>query len=174
MGKFVRRHGAGLATATAITLLLVAGVVASTWQAVRARRAEKQASTVANFLEDMLNSVRPEEAKGRDTLLLREIMDKAAARVDDELRDHPEIQARLNFVIGKAYSSLFQSAKAEPRLRAALAIQTKLLGMENLAVAEIAACPFWGATFSEKTIRSGGVRTRGFGHPPESAGEPAR
>ncbi len=42
------------------------GMVVSTWQAVRATRAEKQASTVADFLEDMLNSVRPEEAKGRD------------------------------------------------------------------------------------------------------------
>ena len=38
--KFVRRHKVELATAVALVLLLVAGVVASTWQAVRATRAE--------------------------------------------------------------------------------------------------------------------------------------
>jgi eukaryotic-like serine/threonine-protein kinase len=40
-GKFVRRHKVGLATATGLVLLLVAGVVVSTWQAVRATRAER-------------------------------------------------------------------------------------------------------------------------------------
>jgi len=40
-GKFIRRHQAGLATATAMVLLLVAGVVVSAWQAVRATRAEQ-------------------------------------------------------------------------------------------------------------------------------------
>jgi eukaryotic-like serine/threonine-protein kinase len=43
-GKFVRRHKAGLATATAVVLLLLAGAVVSTWQAVRARRAERIAA----------------------------------------------------------------------------------------------------------------------------------
>jgi eukaryotic-like serine/threonine-protein kinase len=40
-GKFVRRHRASLATVTALVLLLVAGAVVSSWQAVRAWRAER-------------------------------------------------------------------------------------------------------------------------------------
>jgi hypothetical protein len=43
-GKFIRRHKTGLATATALVLLLAAGAIVSTWQAVRARRAERIAS----------------------------------------------------------------------------------------------------------------------------------
>ncbi len=39
-GKFARRHKVGLAMATAFVLLLAAGAVVSTWQAVRATRAE--------------------------------------------------------------------------------------------------------------------------------------
>jgi tetratricopeptide (TPR) repeat protein len=38
--KFVRKHRAGLATATALAVLLLAGAGVSTWQAVRATRAE--------------------------------------------------------------------------------------------------------------------------------------
>ncbi len=41
--KFVRKHRAALTTAAAIALLLVAGVAVSTWQAVRATRAERAA-----------------------------------------------------------------------------------------------------------------------------------
>ena len=40
--KFVRRHRVGLAMTSALALLLVAGVVVSTWQAVRATRAERE------------------------------------------------------------------------------------------------------------------------------------
>ena len=41
--KFARKHRAGLATAAVIGLLLLAGVAVSTWQAVRATRAEARA-----------------------------------------------------------------------------------------------------------------------------------
>jgi WD40 repeat protein len=40
--KFVRRHKAGLAVVSAFMLLLAAGVLASTWQAIRATRAERE------------------------------------------------------------------------------------------------------------------------------------
>ena len=40
--KFIRRHKAGLAMAGALVLLLAGGVVVSTWQAVRATRAESK------------------------------------------------------------------------------------------------------------------------------------
>ncbi len=42
--KFVRKHRTVLATAATIVLLLVAGVAVSTWQAVRATRAERHAT----------------------------------------------------------------------------------------------------------------------------------
>ena len=42
--KFVRRHRPSLAVAAVMLVLLLAGVMASSWQAVRAMRAEKQAT----------------------------------------------------------------------------------------------------------------------------------
>ena len=76
----------------------------------------------------MLNSVRPEEAKGKDTKLLREMLDRVAARVDKELKDQLEVQASLRVTIGRTYYELGQYAKAEVMYRKALTIEKKLLG----------------------------------------------
>ncbi len=50
-GKFARRHKVGLVMATAIVLLLVAGAVVSTWQAVRATRAEREQSRLRELAQ---------------------------------------------------------------------------------------------------------------------------
>ncbi len=50
-GKFVRRHRAGLAMATTFILVLTVGAVASTWQAVRATRAERLQSQLRRRAE---------------------------------------------------------------------------------------------------------------------------
>jgi tetratricopeptide (TPR) repeat protein len=131
LGKFMRRHRFGLATATALVLLLVVGVVASTWQAVRATRAEKQTYTVATFLQDTLTSVTPEEAKGRDTKLLLEIVDKAAARVDKEIKGQPGIEAWLRDILGNVYHKLGLYPQAEPLPREALRLRERTLGKEH-------------------------------------------
>ena len=46
--KFMRKHRTGALTATAFATLLLTGLVVSTWQMVRATRAETDASTAAN------------------------------------------------------------------------------------------------------------------------------
>jgi serine/threonine protein kinase/parvulin-like peptidyl-prolyl isomerase/Tfp pilus assembly protein PilF len=129
--KLVRRHRYGFATAAAIVLLLVSGVVVSTWQAVRARRAAQEAATVATFLADMLKSVRPEETKGKDTVLLREMMEKAAGRLEVELKDQPQVRARLCMTIGQTYLELGEYAKGEAMLRRARETYRKLFGTER-------------------------------------------
>jgi tetratricopeptide (TPR) repeat protein len=129
--KYVRRHRYGFATASAILLLLVAGVVLSTWQMVRAKRAEKQAETVATFLQDMLVSVTPEQAKGRDTKLVLELLDKAAARVDKELKDQPLIAAWLQSKLGVVYLKLGHYTNAEQLLRTAVETRERTLGKEH-------------------------------------------
>jgi tetratricopeptide (TPR) repeat protein/tRNA A-37 threonylcarbamoyl transferase component Bud32 len=84
-GKFIRRHKAGLVTAIALLLLLATGTVVSTWEAVRATRAESlgekrlqaeiearraavdeaaKATAISDLLESALQSANPELAKG--------------------------------------------------------------------------------------------------------------
>jgi eukaryotic-like serine/threonine-protein kinase len=131
MGKFVRRHRAGMATAGALVVLLFAGASVSTWQAVRASRAEQESRAVAGFLEDMLKSVSPEQAQGRDTAILREIVNKAAAWMEVELKNQPIIKARLQSVLGQVYLDLGEYGTAEPLLSKALATRERLLGKDH-------------------------------------------
>jgi tetratricopeptide (TPR) repeat protein len=168
--KFVRRHQAALTIASALVMLLAAGVVVSTLEAHRAKRAEqaekvlrqqaeksraneaslrlqaeadeKRAKTeatrsreVADFLQDMLKGVGPSVALGRDTTLLREILDKTAGRVGRELKDQPDVEAELRDTLGEIYRELSHYEEAETMHRQALAIRRKLWGDEHPAVA---------------------------------------
>jgi serine/threonine protein kinase/tetratricopeptide (TPR) repeat protein len=142
LGKFVRRHRVGLAMTSALALLLIAGVVVSTWLAVRATKAEKASLTeatksrqVAKFLTDMLDGIGPSVALGRDTTMLREILDKTAERVGKELKDQPQVEAELLNTVGNVYSELGDFSKAESMLRQALDMRRKLFGKENPDVA---------------------------------------
>jgi serine/threonine protein kinase/tetratricopeptide (TPR) repeat protein len=154
--KTVRRHKFGFGAAAALIMVLAAGVIVSTSEAIRATRAvreqvrlrqqaeadEKKAQTeaarsaqTAQFLKDMLNGVGPSVALGRDTTMLREILDKTAERLDNDLRDQPEVEAELRSTIGSVYSELGAYQKAEAMHRQALAMNRKLFGDESLQVA---------------------------------------
>jgi eukaryotic-like serine/threonine-protein kinase len=155
--KTVRRHKFGFAVTGAIILLMAVGIFASTWQAVRATRAEgeqnrlrkraeaneKKAENeaaksrqVATFLEDMLASVEPAVALGRDATMLREILDRAADRVGKDLKQQPEAQAQLQATIANTYLELGDFAKAEVLAGEALRIRRELFGETNELVAD--------------------------------------
>ena len=142
--KFIRRHKAGLATTAALVLLLMGGLVVSTWQAVRARKAEIKAETEANkskqvarFLSDMLEGVGPSVALGRDTKLLREILDKTAARAGTDLTNQPEVEAELRTTMGTVYRELGASDRAEQMYQIALRLWTAVRGTGSLEEAEL-------------------------------------
>lgn len=98
-----RALSASLGTAA---FLLVAGVLVSTWQAVRAKAEAAKCQQVALFLQDMLKGVGPSVALGRDTKMLREILDQTAERVGRELKNQPEVRADLQAIIGNVYRDL--------------------------------------------------------------------
>jgi serine/threonine protein kinase/tetratricopeptide (TPR) repeat protein len=130
--KMVRRNRLAVAVAAAIVLTLVLGAAASTWQAVRATRAEKTAKTeasksaqVAQFLRRMLKGVGPSAAKGRDTRMLREILDQTAAGIGKDLKDQPEVEAEMRGTMGGVYLALAAYDKAEAMHTAALALRRK-------------------------------------------------
>src|ERR1017187_3272740 len=136
VGKFIRRHRVALATAAALVVLVAVGVVGSVWQAVRATKAERQARTVATFLKNMLNGVRPSRALGRDTKMLQEILDKTAGSLGKDLGNQPEVEAELRSTIGGVYQDLGEYQKAETMHRAALALRKGVFGYEHPGVAE--------------------------------------
>ncbi|MCP4245503.1 MAG: serine/threonine protein kinase [bacterium] len=104
-------------------------------QAVVAKEAEStqraMAEQMTTFLQDMLASVDPQTARGRDVSLLREVLDQAADRAATELADQPLVDASIRATIGSTYRSLGLYTEAEPHLTAALEIHRRLLGNDD-------------------------------------------
>ncbi len=140
--KAVQRNKAAFGTVVAIAAVLILGAVASMSEAIRATRAEHAAQTeaakskqVAQFLKDMLNGVSPGVARGRDTRLLREILDQTAQRLDTELKGQPAVEADLQETMGDAYWAIGDYTNCLAMNRNALALREKLYGKEHPDVA---------------------------------------
>jgi TPR repeat protein/tRNA A-37 threonylcarbamoyl transferase component Bud32 len=148
--KFVRRNKLAFAAGCAVIAALVLGLGLATWQFIKERQARELAvaaqnqskedatksQQVAQFLKDMLQGVGPSVALGRDTELLREIVDQANERVGKDLTNQPVVQAELLFTIGNLYDELADYAKAEMALRESLRLRKSIFGPTNVMVAD--------------------------------------
>ncbi|PYK96137.1 MAG: serine/threonine protein kinase [Verrucomicrobia bacterium] len=152
--KLVRRNRVLVSASASVVAVLLVGVVVSTWQAFRATRAEREqihlrqqtqteavrSQQVAKFLEEMLRGVGPSVARGRDTKMLQEILDRTAERVATDLKDQPLVAAQMQQTIGDVYGRLAEFAKGEPLHRQALELWRKSLGNECPEVAKSLLC----------------------------------
>ncbi len=91
--KMVTRHRAAFAASVAVVVVLVVSSVVSTSLFFKAKRESERARVealksdqVATFMAGMLEGVGPAVALGRDTTMLREILDQTAARIGTDLR----------------------------------------------------------------------------------------
>ena len=97
--KFVKRHWIGVASVSVIALVLIAGIITTTWQARAARGAQARSETIGAFLQSMLGSAAP-EAKGAD-VKVKDILADASVRARTELADDPEAMAQVLMTLGK-------------------------------------------------------------------------
>jgi serine/threonine-protein kinase len=97
----------------------------------KAQAAAGKAEQTAGFLRQMLESVEPSIANGRNTELLKEILDNASERVGKELKDQPEAEAEMCGIIGKVYNELGLYDRAEPMLSRANDLQKGIAGVEG-------------------------------------------
>jgi eukaryotic-like serine/threonine-protein kinase len=155
--KFVRRNKAGVLAGSAIIAALLAGLVLAFLGFIQARRqaeiaraeavrADREANNartqavrsdqVAQFLKDMLAAAGPSMARGRDATLLREIVDKTAARIATDLKDQPEVEIELRLALAKVYFDLQEFKKMEAAARETLRLARVHLGEQNLAAAD--------------------------------------
>lgn len=137
--KFVRRHRAGVAAAVVVCLSLFSGLGAALWQARRAQQERDVALQVSSFLEELFQAPDPYADSGErlDTLRVRALVDRGAARLRDELASQPAVQARMLAVLGGVYSNLALHDEAEAHLTESLRIRTHLHGTDHVDVAEV-------------------------------------
>ncbi|MEM6568918.1 MAG: serine/threonine-protein kinase [Planctomycetota bacterium] len=116
--KLVRRHRGGVAAAVALFVLFVAGsagtaigLVRASDEAERAGLEAQRYARVSELLEGMLDGVRPAVALGRDTELLRDIVDRTRERVDEQSveatsRVDREVEWTLRRFLANAYEGI--------------------------------------------------------------------
>ena len=99
-----------------------------------ARAARKEAAkfaAVTQFVQDMLSSVDPSRALGRE-ITVREVLDRAAERIHlGSLGNQPEIEAAVRMTVGRTYKALGLYDAAEVHVRAAEAARRRKLGDEH-------------------------------------------
>ncbi len=115
-----------------IALLLVGSLIVVSLSLSEEKRARREADTAslksqqfAKFLKQMLNGIGPSKARGRDTGIVREILDATAANIGKELNNQPTVEADIRTLLGNLYDQIGKFDQAEDMERAALAIRRK-------------------------------------------------
>jgi non-specific serine/threonine protein kinase/serine/threonine-protein kinase len=154
--KFVRRRRILVGASLVVSVAILAGGVLATVGLVRARRAlarealarqaeasqraEAQSSgqaadQVSRFLADMLRSVDPEQAGGKP-ILVRDVLDRAAADLGARFNDQPIVKASLHAIVAKTYFSLAMFEPARAHAQAALELRRRTRGPTHLDTLE--------------------------------------
>ena len=141
LAKFVRRNRITVTAASALVVLLAGFAVAMTLQQAqtakerdRSRLEAAKAAQVSTYLIDLFEVADPSETLG-DTITAREILEKGAARIEEELADQPEVQATMMDVIGRVYHKLGRYDDARRLLERALEVRRATLGAAHPDVA---------------------------------------
>jgi serine/threonine protein kinase/Tfp pilus assembly protein PilF len=135
--KFAKRHKALVTGVATVFLVLTAGVVASTWEAVQARRAAATAEALNNFLtNDVLAQASASSQSGPSArpdpdLKVRTALDRAAARIAGKFGKQPEVEAAIRDTIGRTYNDLGLYPDARKQLESALDLERRVLGPQN-------------------------------------------
>ncbi|MEL6740758.1 MAG: serine/threonine-protein kinase, partial [Planctomycetota bacterium] len=130
MTKFVRRNPLLVGASAAVVVALVGGLVGTGLALERALRAEslarasearavaqfERAQEVGGFTRRMITGIDPEVAADRDTSLLREVVDLAAADLDARPPGEPAVEAELRDMVGEVFVSIGRYADAERQL----------------------------------------------------------
>jgi serine/threonine protein kinase/tetratricopeptide (TPR) repeat protein len=139
--KFVRRHALGVGVAAAAALMLVAFAVMMAVQSRRIaverdralaaeQRARMEAQTsqqVSDFMVGLFEVSDPGRARG-NTVTAREILDKGAKSISDDLRNSPDVRARLMYSMGNVYKQLGLYDEAEKLLQQTLQARDQGIG----------------------------------------------
>jgi tetratricopeptide (TPR) repeat protein len=144
MRAFARRNRAPITAVALIAIALIAGTTAAVIGLVRARDAAARAEVAAEkarqtsrFLTDVLSGIDPKQARDMDKTLLHLILDHAASRAGQELKDQPEVLAGIEQTIGSSYNSISEYKTAIEHTKRAFALANSALGGNALLTLQL-------------------------------------
>ncbi|MEX0646774.1 MAG: serine/threonine-protein kinase [Balneolaceae bacterium] len=138
LGKFAKRHKAGITTAAAFILVFISFGFFYTWQITsegnQAKQEAQKAEEVSAFLTDLFEASDPMyEADNIPSAL--DLLERGEERIH-ELNDQPASQAQLLGVIGRSLSSLARYDKAEDLLNRSSDLRQQIYPPDHPEIAE--------------------------------------
>ncbi|NIM61177.1 MAG: tetratricopeptide repeat protein, partial [Acidobacteria bacterium] len=133
--KFIGRHRFGVAFAALLTVAMISGIVGTATGLLRARDEARKATAINLFLQDMLSSVDPDTAQGKE-VTVREVLDEASKTVGTAFTEQPQVEGELRDVIGRMYTHLGHYVESEPHLVRAIDVRRKEFGDESMQALE--------------------------------------
>jgi len=140
--RWCRRKPALAGSLSTVSLLLIVVVIGSPLAAYRVNRERQRAERnavktqrVAQFLMETLKDMERSVRSGQSALVATQL-DKNVERLDNDLKDQPEVNAALRQRVAEVYLDLGEYTKAEMVIRKALALQRTLFRNEHPDVAE--------------------------------------
>jgi serine/threonine protein kinase/Tfp pilus assembly protein PilF len=145
LSKAARRRRFTLVTTALVAAALVLGTAVSTWEAIRAVNAERQAKAAAEqaqaeaaiaraiseFLQqDLLAQSSPQNDPDRE-LKVRTVLDRASGAIGDRFDRQPLVEAAIRRTIGETYMFLRLPAEARPHLERSLELLQRVRGEEH-------------------------------------------
>jgi eukaryotic-like serine/threonine-protein kinase len=142
MARFARRNRTAVTLSALAVLLLVGGLLGTSWQAARARSqatlaaAERdRAERVSTLLVDVFRIADPGSTLGQN-VTARELLEQGAVRIAQDLAGQPEAQADLLSEVGQIYRNLGLFDDAEVHLERALHLRRSLLHPSDPRIAD--------------------------------------
>jgi serine/threonine protein kinase/Tfp pilus assembly protein PilF len=149
-GKSARRNRAVITTATVLAAALILGTAISTWQAILARRAQRDARGEAEkarqskadteafskfLLEDVLAVARPEGVQGGlgVDVTVAQALETAEKHLEERFAGRPLAAATARHAIGVTWRNLERFEQAERHLRTAVELRQQGLGPDDPA-----------------------------------------
>lgn len=135
-GNFINDHRGLFALAAALVVLIAGGMAIMGWLLVKEKQEEARVVTkqraesfsmTSHFLQEMFAFLTPETVKGKDTTLVKSMLDAAVEHLD-ALADNPESGARAQETIGLTYLALSEPLDAQKQLQGALEKRKLALG----------------------------------------------
>ena len=135
--KAARRYRGAVAAAGVLLVLLVGFAIAMSvlYTQKRAALAAEQAEAAAkqeviDTLERWFTAPDPTEGGDKD-ITVREVVDKAALSVGEDLAGQPRTEAAVRRILGRTYFNLGLWREAEPQLRRAMALAEQVEGPDG-------------------------------------------
>lgn len=143
IGKFVRRHRAGVAAVGVAAVALAVGIVGLSAGFVRARRAEAEARharevaereagkarAVSDFLTEMLQA--PDAREQGPNVKVVDVIGRAATRLDQGGGVPPLVEATVRDTIGTTFQNMNELKAAEVQIRKGLELRRAALGEDH-------------------------------------------